>query len=210
MTLYIVRHGESEGNAGRFHQHDGTPLTPLGISQAQQVGKRLQHVNLSRIISSPTKRTRQTTAEIVALNPAPVTFDPRLKEITRPSKIHEVPHTDLYAKKVIRQINAHVLDPNWHHSDEDNTFDFLKRVSEGFHDLEQYYSEENITVVAHGDVLRAILGLVLFGSDFSLDLYERFVHKRVITTNTGITLLKFTPEEKWQLVTYNDHAHLLD
>lgn len=52
-TFYIVRHGETENNrAKRFAGQLDTPLTELGVQQAQTMASKLQHVHLDRIISS--------------------------------------------------------------------------------------------------------------------------------------------------------------
>lgn len=210
MTVYIVRHGESEGNAGRVHSDHDTPLTRAGVAQAQAVARRLQHLRIDRIVSSTTKRTRQTSAEILALNPAPITYDSNFCEQSRPSEIRGLSHSDPRSKKVMKKILAHIDDPDWHYSDEENNFDFVRKIERALRSLEQFHEDENVVLVAHGHVLRAILGIVLLGNDFSIHLFELFTTGKVITKNTGVTIIEFSPTNGWQLVTFNDHAHLLE
>lgn len=65
--LWLVRHGESEGNArGRFTENDAVPLTTAGREQAQRTAAFLRPlVRAPRLVSSPYARARQT-AEILA------------------------------------------------------------------------------------------------------------------------------------------------
>jgi broad specificity phosphatase PhoE len=63
MELYLVRHGQSEGNIGRTSPDP--PLTELGIKQARWTALRFRGVRLNRIYASPFLRAIQT-AEIIA------------------------------------------------------------------------------------------------------------------------------------------------
>jgi broad specificity phosphatase PhoE len=68
--LYLVRHGQTEFNAeGRFQGHLDSPLTALGVDQAERVGNLLHplvdDLDRVRVISSPLGRTLHT-ARIIA------------------------------------------------------------------------------------------------------------------------------------------------
>lgn len=61
MYLYLVRHGESTGNAQKlFFGHTDYPLTPLGCVQARQVAEKLSHVPFSRCCASDLSRAWKT------------------------------------------------------------------------------------------------------------------------------------------------------
>ena len=69
-TFYIVRHGESEWNAARIMQGQATninPLTNLGETQAQSIGKKLSSIHFDKVFSSDLLRAKQT-AEIISLD----------------------------------------------------------------------------------------------------------------------------------------------
>ncbi len=68
---------------------------------------------------------------------------------------------------------------------------------------------ENILVVTHGFSLRIIVGYVIFGNDFNSYDFVR-MKDSMLTNNTGITVIQIGKIKKWQLTTWNDHAHLLD
>jgi broad specificity phosphatase PhoE len=59
MLLYLVRHGQSEGNVANYDIPDGN-LTPLGYKQAGEVASRLAAEGIELIISSPLRRALQT------------------------------------------------------------------------------------------------------------------------------------------------------
>jgi probable phosphoglycerate mutase len=89
LTLYFARHGQTEANVERrFSGYKDTPLTPLGLEQAAQVGRILKREigepSGYRFVSSPLARA-VTTMKIarLAMDLAPEGFatDNRLKEI---------------------------------------------------------------------------------------------------------------------------------
>lgn len=67
MRLILVRHGQSEGNAGGVIQgHLDFGLTDLGRRQAQATARRLQTEPVVRVLSSPLARALQTAGAIAA------------------------------------------------------------------------------------------------------------------------------------------------
>lgn len=67
-TIYLIRHGQKQS-------HVGDPgLTDIGLKQAQQTGEYLSQFPISKIVSSPFKRTVETAEQIAcALNTASLT-----------------------------------------------------------------------------------------------------------------------------------------
>src|SRR6266478_5466016 len=88
MTIFLVRHGETEWNRARRYQGwSDSPLTARGIAQAEAIGHRLRalpEAAAAEIIASPIGRARRT-AQIIAEclgRTAPLRFDERLREIS--------------------------------------------------------------------------------------------------------------------------------
>ena len=66
MYLYLVRHGQSEGNVLRtFHGHTDYPLTELGREQARQAGEKLRSLPFSRCYASDLSRAWDTAMACV-------------------------------------------------------------------------------------------------------------------------------------------------
>ena len=81
-TFYLVRHGESEGNAARvFTGQRDSPLTARGRAQAEAVAEELVKVKFDRIVSSDLSRTRDTAEVIAKRQGIPVEIIPELREI---------------------------------------------------------------------------------------------------------------------------------
>src|SRR6266704_1902525 len=88
MTIFLVRHGETEWNRARRYQGwSDSPLTARGIAQAEAIGHRLRalpEANAAAIVASPLGRARRT-AEIIAEclgRIEKLRFDERLREIS--------------------------------------------------------------------------------------------------------------------------------
>ena len=67
MRLYLVRHGQSEGNVAKtFHGHTDYPLTELGREQARQAGEKLKDTAFVRCVASDLSRAWDTALSCVA------------------------------------------------------------------------------------------------------------------------------------------------
>ena len=66
MLITLVRHGQSEANAG-LTEHLDSPLTELGQKQAELTAQTLSRAALTRAYVSPLRRTLQTIAPTCAL-----------------------------------------------------------------------------------------------------------------------------------------------
>lgn len=91
VTLWIVRHGETEWNIqGRIQGHGDSPLTATGIAQAQALARLLaaQHhdaahaddVKIARVISSDAGRAHHTARILAEGLKLPVATTPSFRE----------------------------------------------------------------------------------------------------------------------------------
>ena len=81
MKVYLIRHGQSEGN--RLSLHCGwsdTPLSELGHAQAKAAGVHLKDIPFDRIYCSDLPRARQTAAD--ALPGCEPVYSPLLREVS--------------------------------------------------------------------------------------------------------------------------------
>src|SRR6266568_905550 len=66
-VLYLVRHGESEGNVNPgLRRSDDPPLTERGRAQASRAAAALAELRIEEVCSSPLRRARETAAVIAA------------------------------------------------------------------------------------------------------------------------------------------------
>lgn len=85
MLIYIIRHGETDGNTqGYFQGWTNDPLNERGRALAALTGRALRGVRFDACLSSPLDRARET-AEIILRESdnggVAVTTDARLKEV---------------------------------------------------------------------------------------------------------------------------------
>jgi probable phosphoglycerate mutase len=82
VTLYFVRHGETQYNVERRMQgFCDSPLTEKGIFQAKSVGKGLTNIPFIAAYSSDSQRVQDTAKYAIGDRDIPLVIDKRLKEM---------------------------------------------------------------------------------------------------------------------------------
>ena len=157
MTIFLVRHGETEWNRARRYQGwSDSPLTARGIAQAEAIGHRLRALPEAadaEIVASPIGRARRT-AEIIALcleRTAPPRFDERLREISLGS------WDGLDRREVRSRMGAGFVEFEWYFRTPDGeTYDgFAARIAAWLAEA----GDGPVIVVCHGVVTRVLRGL---------------------------------------------------
>ncbi|MFQ5415980.1 MAG: histidine phosphatase family protein [Myxococcota bacterium] len=80
MSIFLIRHGETPGNAARIVQTPDTPLSERGIAQAERLARRLAAEGLGGILASDLERAKMTAERLQAACGVPVAHDPLLQE----------------------------------------------------------------------------------------------------------------------------------
>jgi len=147
MTIiYLIRHGQK-------HTHVGDPgLTEVGIKQAKQTGQYLSQFPISKIISSPTKRTIETAKNIAEIMDLEYSSDNDL--IERMDWTDPNVTRNEFLQEWIKSTNNRDYVPKYGDSSKSTG----KRVSQ----LINKIADEHIVLVTHGgailDYLRNIFG----------------------------------------------------
>ena len=79
-TLYLIRHGETLGNAARIVQLPDAALSPRGVEQARRLGERLAGAGIARILASDLARAAATAEVVRQATGAPLEHDALLHE----------------------------------------------------------------------------------------------------------------------------------
>ena len=66
MNIYLIRHGETAGNAARIVQMPDTPLNDRGERQARQVAQRMARHGVDAILVSDYERAHATARAVQA------------------------------------------------------------------------------------------------------------------------------------------------
>jgi broad specificity phosphatase PhoE len=80
LAIYIVRHGETAGNADGVVQFPETPLNERGLAQARAVAARLAEAGVTRILASDYARAHTTALTVAERLRLPVEIHEGLRE----------------------------------------------------------------------------------------------------------------------------------
>jgi broad specificity phosphatase PhoE len=80
MAIFLIRHGETEGNAARVVQRPDDPLSARGVAQAERLAARLAGEGVAHIVSSDFARAASTAEALRHVTGAPLTYEPLLQE----------------------------------------------------------------------------------------------------------------------------------
>ncbi len=157
-TLYLVRHGQTEYNANHIIQgHCDSPLTELGVSQAQATAEKLKDIDFTACYHSPLPRTVRTTEIILNQRQLPRIPDAELKEIYL-GTLEGLCFTDeRYAadfEKFWKYPEDYTAESN-----QGETYDELEaRIYNCCNKIAAQHSDtDEILIVSHGAAIRSIL-----------------------------------------------------
>jgi probable phosphoglycerate mutase len=173
MTILIVRHGETDGNALRILQRADVPLNQRGIGQAKKLACRLVGHGFVHILCSDLLRARMTAAPLAALSGLEIEESPLLQERNF-GDLRGMP----YAALAEDPFGPDVAPPNG-----EDWPTFHARVADAFAFVVSRRRSVNgtLVVVTHGLVCRALVERHTLLPDGVVSL-ERF-------DNTSITVL---------------------
>ena len=160
--IIFLRHGQAENNTEKIlsGRSPGVNLTETGIQQAEQTGKMLELLNVSKIYSSPIDRALQT-AEIVGKHcDLEIIPDQRLIELDM-GKFTKMPYDEIFAK------HGNVFLKFYEGNDEvsENGVETFAKVQKRVFDMVDFvvknHKNENVVLVTHMDPIKAMIGRVL-------------------------------------------------
>ena len=194
MELYLVRHGQSEGNVSRTNEGwMPAHLTEHGREQARLVAERFKNTHIDRIISSDLVRARETADAIAAHHPdTPLETDEGLREWNLGR--HEGSAYGTIFKAMDESGTGRLDYPI---EGGETIREFKKRVTDTIEKI-RTYPDETILIVTHGGfILNALLHLLELPD-------ERF--GEFDPENTGVAHLTITDTVRVNML--NDIRHL--
>ena len=82
ITLYLIRHGETEWNkSGRYQGSTDVALSDMGMAQAEKVASYFKDIPLDGVITSPLQRARITAEGIAKSHGMELEIVPALQEL---------------------------------------------------------------------------------------------------------------------------------
>lgn len=193
MTILLVRHGETDGNAARILQRPDVPLNKRGVRQAELLAGRLCSGGLVHILCSDLLRARMTAAPLGARSGITVEESPLLQE----RNFGDLRGTP-YAELAEDPFGPDVAPPNG-----EDWPTFHARVAAAFAFVVNRRNSVNgtLVVVTHGLVCHALVGRHALLPDGAI-IPQRF-------DNTSITELHEAAPHRASLVNCTRHLTAL-
>lgn len=207
MLVYLIRHGQSEGNKAKIYQHPETKLSNTGRGQVRLLAKRLSKTPIDFIYSSNLERAKETAKIIARIKKLKIETWDDIGEIKRPTVLRgkhvDSKEAELFGKAYYKNRG----NPEWKYADEEN-FDELKiRAKTVLEHLERKHRKQNVLLVSHGTFIKTLTALVLFRQGLTPEVFWNFRH-HIVAKNTGITTLEYTDKYGWSLISWNDMTHI--
>lgn len=149
MTIYLIRHGETDLNVARILQPTDTPLSARGLAQARLLAQRLSGCGLVGLISSHLPRALQTAREIELLCALPTQLSELLQERNF-GDLRGLPYDDLGFNPLLMSGAP---------AGGESAAEFSQRVAEAFRCIVRLRASITgpLAVVTHGMVIREML-----------------------------------------------------
>ena len=205
--VYIVRHGETEGNAQGFSQTAATPLTAVGEKQAATVADRCATLPIEVVYASHMHRAQQTANHIAKQLNVDVIETEYFHEFVKPSSVQTLSHDDERYRAYAQTEQDFYTDPSWRFEDGETFADIKARVAAGFTFLETC-PYTHIGLVSHGRLIRFLVAYILHNKMLAAEVEQQLAQCMTVT-NTGITVLEYE-NDVWKLITFNDFAHFAE
>jgi alpha-ribazole phosphatase/probable phosphoglycerate mutase len=210
-TVFLVRHGEVQGNTGERQTYvgwDDKPLNETGLAQAEAVAKRLRREELAAVYASDLQRARATAERIAAYQSLKVEPRQDLREANYGVwEGLEVSEIEAGWPQEWRRRQA---DPvNVAPPEGESYSDVLSRWQPAWQELTLRHSEESIAIVAHNGAIRILLCQLL-----GMPLQN---FRRITLNNCGLTRLEVDADKGAAATLYqvrvrfiNETCHLVD
>lgn len=203
LALFIVRHGESEGNKGRyFTGHGPSPLTALGLRQAEAVARLLAGQALDVLYSSDLPRALQTVAPLARATGLPVRERASLRERNL-GDITGVPFDEAAVRhpEIWQALSSRA--PDYRPPGGESHEDCGRRIATFLTELHETHPEGRIAIVSHGISINHLLQQLLgsapgaaLGYSFRID-------------NCSVQRVERSAQGFVKVIAVNDTAHLI-
>lgn len=148
MQLYILRHGQTDGNKTKMMQGNlDIELNDVGREQALEARKKISKLGIDLVICSPLKRTKETA--IIACPSTPIIYDERLR--SRNHGEFEGMSRDAIDIKEYWNIRE-----NKQYKEAESVQALYNRVVSLLDDIKKKYAGKTVLLVTHSGITRIL------------------------------------------------------
>ena len=203
--LFLIRHGQSAGNAeGRFGGHGPTALSELGRHQARAAANALEREGITAIYSSDLPRAVQTAEALSEITGVPVLQTPKFRE--RNIGVLEGLTFDESKEAHPRDYYA-LVSRNVHHviTNGESYRNLLRRSTGELWEILRRHAGGRIAIFSH-------TGTICFLSLHLMGAIRRDTKQTpwIITSNCGINRFEIRGRNNIRVLALNDTRHLIE
>ncbi|MBB6698413.1 histidine phosphatase family protein [Clostridium algidicarnis] len=188
MNIYIARHGETKWNIeGRMQGFKDSDLTQKGVSDAKSLGESLKDIDFDCIYSSPLGRALDTAKYIRQDDNIKIILDDSLKELNL-GLWEGMTHEEIKEKYPLQYNNFREHPESFESQGGESFLEIIKRVEDGLNNIIKDENHENILIVTHTCVIKAI-SIIVKGNDVKDFWNLPFIN------NTSLTILEVINKE---------------
>lgn len=162
--IYIIRHGQTNWNLSkRLQGHNSVPLNEKGRKEAENVRRKLNPLEIDKIISSDLLRAKQTAEIINKKLCKTITFDSRIRSV----------NYGMLEGRYIPEISKEeweIYNSTPEKFNAESVESIFSRIKSFFD--EQFLKNENVLIVTHGGSLRLISYYLSNRDTFVKEVYE--------------------------------------
>lgn len=191
MFIYLIRHGETAGNAEGVVQMPEAPLSERGLEQAERLGARLAEAGIGQILASDYARAEMTAEALQRATDSPLEIHELLRERNY-GDLRGRPYTEV-GQYIMMEGYEPPNGESWEvfHERVDRAWDCVRGAAAR--------AQGSLAVVTHGLVCRSLFRHLQLPA--SADPPERF-------GNTSVTVIEAA--KPWRASVLACTAHLDD
>lgn len=195
MEVYLVRHGRTDGNVARRHQHPETKLNEQGTTQAKAVAKKIASKNPTHLITSTNVRALQSAAYISELTGLiPQTYSP-FEELHQPATLVGERLTGWRAISYMTKWFLGFKTASMH--DGETYTNFVKRLGYARQYLETLPADAKVVIVSHSVFISFFTEHMVHPQKMGFIRAGKLFLKILKMRNSSITRVRYTrPTDK--------------
>lgn len=206
MDVYLVRHGETDGNVAWRHQHPDTQLNERGKEQVAKAVAAILKLGPTHLLTSTNLRAVETARAIAMATDLTPATSHLFEELHRP--------TDLFGQRFTSLSTINYITKwfyGWKDGDGESYPELIQRITKARALLETLPHDARVVIVSHSVFINLFVEHRCREKPLSLPrAFVRFL--RIMThKNTGMTHLHYMKGKgvcPWEVVQANNGVHL--
>ncbi|MFT5849337.1 MAG: alpha-ribazole phosphatase [Patiriisocius sp.] len=213
IDIYLIRHGQTGGNLAKRHQLEETHITPEGKDQARKVGAFVKTLNLTRMIASSHVRTLETAGFITEGTDCIPESNPIFMELIRPDAIYGYRHKSSRSMWYLMKWYFGFAGDDGSVKEGESYQAFRQRIEDAQNLLTQSPDGARVAVVSHSVFISFLVAHMCDTTPVSFFQARKLFKNMLKLRNGSVTHVQYDKNAAegvcpWQLVAYNQHAHL--